>query len=207
MGFSTRVGRPGERGFDTIEIISAAAAKALAASGFSFAVRYAETITRGELEALTGAGLGVMLAGYARVRDWSADTGRADGARVASKALAAGFPVAATLWCDQEGGVPDQPTAVAYATAWWRGATGAGSEDPGLYVGDGAGFDSGLALHTLIPFRRYWRSMSQVPNVAGRGYQVLQLYPPDQMVAGVRVDLDIIQSDYQGGLPVLCVAA
>jgi hypothetical protein len=148
-----------------------------------------------------------MLAGYARVRDWSADTGRADGARVASKALAAGFPTAATLWCDQEAGVPDQPTAVACATAWWQGATGAGAEDPGLYVGDGCGFENGAALHTHIPFRRYWRSMSQVPNVAGRGYQVLQLYPPNEVVAGVRIDQDIIQSDYEGGLPVLCVAA
>jgi hypothetical protein len=49
--------------------------------------------------------------------------------------------------------------------------------------------------------------MSEVPNAAERGYQLFQLYPPNELVAGVRIDRDIVQSDYEGGLPVLCVAA
>jgi hypothetical protein len=118
-----------------------------------------------------------------------------------------GFPPEATLWCDQEDGVPSEAVAVEYASAWWLGATTAGSRDPGLYVGAGSGFQDPKVLHGGVPFRRYWRSFSQVPNVDGRGYQLLQLFPPNQLVEGVRIDRDVVQSDYLGGLPILCVAA
>jgi len=49
--------------------------------------------------------------------------------------------------------------------------------------------------------RRYWRSFSEVPNVAGRGYQLIQLFPDDQEVLGPgrgRFDLNAAQSDYFG---------
>jgi hypothetical protein len=207
MTFATRIAQPGEQGFDTITVIDAEAARALVDAGFDFAIRYADSITFAELDVLTGVGLGVMLAGLARTHGWSADSGASDGARVSAKALAVRFPPAATLWCDQEDGVPDEVTAIAYATGWWRGATKEGAQDPGLYVGSGSGFQNAAALHRDVPFRRYWRSMSQVPNVAVRGYQLLQLFPPNELVAGIRVDRDVVQSDYHGGLPVLCVAA
>jgi hypothetical protein len=56
-----------------------------------------------------------------------------------------------------------------------------------------------------LPFRRYWRSLSQVPNVDVRGYQLIQLFPDDVTVAGVRVDLDVVQSDCLQNRPVWIV--
>jgi hypothetical protein len=44
-----------------------------------------------------------------------------------------------------------------------------------------------------------------VPNVDVRGYQMIQLFPDDVIVAGVRVDLDVVQSDYLQNRPVWAV--
>jgi hypothetical protein len=60
---------------------------------------------------------------------------------------------------------------------------------------------SGRGLFEALSFTRYWRSLSQVSNVDVRGYQMVQLFPDDQFVAGVEVDLDVIQSDYLGSRP------
>jgi hypothetical protein len=45
-------------------------------------------------------------------------------------------------------------------------------------------------------------NISLVPNVDVRGYQMLQLFPDDVTVGGVRVDLDVVQSDYLRNRPV-----
>jgi hypothetical protein len=76
--------------------------------------------------------------------------------------------------------------------------------DPGLYVGAGVPLTSDELFHE-VPFRRYWRSFSQVPNVDVRGYQMIQLFPGDVAVAGVRVDVDVVQSDYLRNRPVWVV--
>jgi hypothetical protein len=56
-------------------------------------------------------------------------------------------------------------------------------------------------------FARYWRSFSAVENIEKRGYQMLQLFPGNQLVAGVPVDLDVVQSDYLGSRPVWAFAS
>jgi hypothetical protein len=141
---------------------------------------------------------------YARTRGWSAESGRADGAAAARNALAVGVPPEATLWCDLEGRIHGAEAAIAYATNWHAAATEGGIADPGLYVGAGVPLTSEQLFHDL-PFRRYWRSLSQVPNVDVRGYQLIQLFPDDVVVAGVRVDLDVTQSDYLQNRPVWVV--
>jgi hypothetical protein len=168
---------------------------------------YVENFSVSEFERLTKAGLGVMLTGFARTHVWSAETGAEDGQRIAAAALALGFPAEATLWDDLEDGVPSEILAGAYATAWWLAAVREGSRDPGIYVGAGSGFEDPTALHKAVPFRRYWRSFSEVPNVAVRGYQMIQLFPPNQLVGGVRIDMNVVQSDYLGGLPVVAISA
>jgi hypothetical protein len=207
MAFTTRTAQPRELGFDTIAVLNDANASDLAAAGFAFAVRYVENFTTAEFERLTNAGLGVMLTGFARTHGWSAETGTEDGQRLAVSALALGFPPDATLWNDQEDGVPSELIASAYATAWWLAAAREGVRDPGLYVGAGSGFEDPNVLHKSVPFRHYWRSFSDVPNVAVRGYQMIQLFPPNDLVAGVRIDGNVVQSDYLRGLPVLAIAA
>jgi hypothetical protein len=202
-------------GFDTIAKIDADAAARLANAGLCFAVRYVglggagpRDLDGSELDALTGAGLAVMAVQYARTGDWGAAAGRDDGRAAARNALAAGLPPDATLWCDAEGAITSADTAIAYSAAWYEAATAEGCTDLGVYVG--AGFAPPLSdseLFHALPFRRYWRSLSQVQNVATRGYQMVQLFPDDQVIAGVRVDLDVVQSDYLGCRPRWAVKA
>jgi hypothetical protein len=196
-------------GFDTIAKINAPAAVRLAGTGLRFAVRYVGLLTRSpgsldalELDGLTAAGLAVMGVQYARTAGWSAEAGRLDGEAAARNALAAGLPLDTTIWCDMEGAIPDAAVAIAYGTGWHEGATAAGINDPGLYVGSGLAppLTEAELFHSL-PFRRYWRSFSAVNNVQTRGYQMLQLFPGDQVVAGVQVDLDVAHSDYLGSRP------
>jgi hypothetical protein len=198
MAFVSRPLRVRELGFDTIEVVTLAQAQALRALDFTFGVRYVETFTLTELETLTGEGIDVMLTGYARTRGWSVQTGGADGARIAAAALHVGFPLDATLWNDQEDGVPGEAAAVDYASAWWEACHNEGIVDPGIYVGAGSGFVDPVILHRKIPFRHYWRSFSQVPNVDGRGYQLLQLFPPNESAGGANIDSSVAQSDYLG---------
>ncbi|HZU83816.1 MAG TPA: hypothetical protein VE987_12905 [Polyangiaceae bacterium] len=208
MSLTTRRLQPREVGFDTVDLFSEAQAKTMVAAGLTFCVQYVDTMTRDRLAMLTGAGLAVMLTGYARTTGWSSDAGLEDGKRIAGKALACDFPSDASLWFDQEDGVPSESVAIAYATGCWNGATTEGIADPGLYNGAGSGFVTPATLHGAIPFRRYWRSLSQVENVAVRGYQLLQLFPPNEIgPAGFRVDWDVVQSDYLGGLPRAAIAA
>jgi hypothetical protein len=79
--------------------------------------------------------------------------------------------------------------------------------NPGVYVGAGVAppLSESELFHSL-PFQRYWRSFSAVNNVQARGYQLLQLYPGDQVIAGVQVDLDVVQTDYLGSRPCWAVA-
>jgi hypothetical protein len=198
-------------GFDTITKLDGATATRLASAGLAFGVRYVglgnpgpDDLDAGELEAVTDAGLGVMAVQYARTKGWSAATGRADGQAAARNALAAGVLAEATLWCDLEGRLPSAEVAIAYAVQWYEAAVNAGMPDPGLYVGAGVPLTSEELFHQL-PFRRYWRSFSQVPNVDVRGYQLIQLFPGDVTVAGVRVDLDVVQSDFLRNRPVWVV--
>jgi hypothetical protein len=196
-------------GFDTLTKIDADAASRLSASGLRFAVRYVAlgapsrvTLDAVELEFLTSAGLGVMAVQFARTSGWTATTGEADGRWAARNALAAGMPPETTLWCDLEGALPNAGAALDYAAAWYAAATKEGMGDPGVYVG--AGFAPPVTESVLfhaLPFRRYWRSLSAVPNVEQRGYQMVQLFPANQIIEGVQVDLDVVQSDYFGDRP------
>ena len=194
-------------GFDTIARLEPAAAGRLAAAGLAFAVSYVSLREGGpgpldaaHVELLAGAGLRVMPVQFARTSGWSAKSGQADGAAAARNALAVGLPPGVTLWCDLEGAIPSADIAIAYANAWVEAATAAGAEDPGLYVGAGLPL-TGDELFERLAVRRYWRSFSAVPNIARRGYQMLQLFPGDQLVEGIRVDLDVVQSDYFGDRP------
>jgi hypothetical protein len=200
-------------GFDTIAKIDAAAAQRLVSAGLRFAVRYVslgrpspEALDALELDLLARAGLGVMAVQFARVADWNSVTGRADGEAAARGAIAAGLPPETTVWCDMEGAIPNAELAIAYGNGWYDGATSGGIADPGVYVGAGLAppLTEAELFHSL-PFRRYWRSFSAVNNVQTRGYQMLQLFPGDQSIAGVEVDLDVLQTDYLGSRPVWAV--
>ena len=76
----------------------------------------------------------------------------------------------------------------------WADTISAAGFTPGLYVGA----NCGMTAEELYQLRvtRYWRSMSLVPTPQC-GFVMSQLYPTTT-VAGVGVDIDVPQQDWQG---------
>lgn len=191
-----------EVGIDTLDALGAAnKAGAFKGTGLSFAMIYVERATPAIVWSFLQAQVDLCFVSEARVSGWSAAAGEEDGKRAAAKLLSLGVPGAVSLGCDMEGGVPDEPTAIAYANGWYSAARaeGLGEDAPDLYVGSGSGFSSPQTLFHKIGFRRYHRSLSIVPNVDERDYCCLQLFPGNQMLFGVEVDFDVMQQDKLGG--------
>jgi hypothetical protein len=199
---NTRAALVREVGFDTLDALGAADhAGQLRATGLTFAMIYVEKTTKRIVQVLLQAGIDVCFLSEARIAEWSADSGAEDGKRAASLMLSLGVPGAVSLGCDMEAGVPDEPTAVAYANSWYNAAVseGLGVDAPDLYVGAGSGFVSSDVLYEKVHFRRYFRSESIVPNVSVRDYCCYQLFPGNQELFGVETDFDVTQHDKLGG--------
>lgn len=191
----------GAIGVDTITRLDKVSAFRLHSSGIGFAVRYVESLGKRELAAILNSGMAVMGVGYSRRAGWhpSAALGLHDGATVASHAKAAGMLPNTTLWCDLEGIGGNATQTAEYANAWWKIIQDTGFT-AGVYVGDGVPLTSDELYHALA-FKHYWKSASTVPEVAVRGYQMVQQTPLDITLDGVRVDRDVIQVDAKGEVP------
>jgi hypothetical protein len=199
---NTRSALVREVGFDTLNVASAAAnAARLRSTGLTFAMVYVEKASRAMVLDLLQNQIDVCFLSEARVRGWSAETGAQDGQRAAAAMLALGVPANVSLGCDMEAGVPDEPTAIAYANGWYQAARveGLAVEAPDLYVGADSGFVSADNLYYRVDFRRYHRSGSIVPNISVRNYCCYQLTPFDQVVMSVQLDYDVMQVDAKGG--------
>ena len=192
---------PGQIGVDLDSPLSAKQCHDLqAARACSFAVRYLSELTAIEAEAITGAGWGLMGVTHPRATV-SGTFGDADGVSSASHARAVGLPQGIHLWLDLESWQGD---AVGYVNAWAAQVKTAG------YL---AGLYNGFAASPLNPdelfdlaVTGYWESCSEVPVVAHAGYMMNQLTPPDLVIAGTLVDLDVVRGDRKGRLPVAAFA-
>jgi len=147
---------------------------------------------------ILNSGLALMPVQHTRAAGWYPERslGQEDGREAASFADAIGFPAGVSLWCDLEGvnTAAHAQEVIADCRGWYE-AVRAGGYSPGLYVGAGT-LLSGQQLFEL-PFHHYWRSSSRVPNIASRGYQLVQLSPSIQL-NGISVDLDIAVPDEKG---------
>lgn len=197
----------GALGVDTVATITRPQALSLAKHGYSFVVRYLGGITAGEVADIFFAGLALMLVGYSRSVGWlpTAALGSSDGVSAVAHLKALALPKGLTVWCDLEGMGGTAADTVAYAEAWGEQVNAAGYV-PGVYVGAGIPLDS-QQLYALNNIHAYWHSCSEVPNVDRCGYQMYQLNPPniifakDAGVAALAVDIDVIQQDHAGRLP------
>lgn len=193
-------------GFDTVATITPSLARGLRAAGMRFAVRYLGSLTADEADAILGAGLALMPVTYAGVFD--------GGAAVYS-ARVAGIAPGTTVWLDLEA---QKIQAINTWTAVeitlkvnaWAKAVRAGGFDAGLYVGAGAMLTSGELYRLAVD--RYWHSLSRVVDRLGNiaepdcGWSMYQLYP-SKPVAGVLVDVNVVQEDFRGRVPTWTVAS
>jgi hypothetical protein len=196
------------KGFDAnSRIVSVAVAQAFKQSGFSFCLRYlSHTAQQGSGDLSTAeaihilqGGLPLMPVQHVRLSGWSPSQslGTQDGQFAAQHANAIGFPSGVNVWCDLEGvannvGAQD---VISYCNAWFDAVHGAGFV-PGIYVGANA-ILSGQQLRQNLKFQHYWKSLSHVPPIPIRGYQMIQT--AGGTVHGIAIDNNMTQTDNQGG--------
>lgn len=197
--------RPHARGIDTVQVLDMAACHFLVRAGIDFVVRYLHgrySVDREEVNRILCSGLALMLVTPSRAPGWtpSGELGARDGQMALDWLADQSIPRGATVWLDLEGCVGPAGETASWVNAWSRAVVGNGYQ-AGLYVGaDPGGLDS-EALWRLPLVTRYWRSGSRVPEPAERGWCMQQLRPLDVMLGPIRVDHDVIEADYRGGLP------
>jgi hypothetical protein len=196
----------GAFGFDANTVLTPSLAQQFSALGYRFCFRYvsrgpesASDLSSQEASDILASGLALMPVQHVRAAGWSptGDLGQQDGGGAAANAAAVGFPAAVNVWCDLEGvaaGTAAQAV-IDYCQAWFD-AVAAGGYLPGLYVG-AAAILTGQQLLDL-PFQHDWRSQSKVPDIPRRGYQLIQLFP-SITVNGIGIDVDVMQTDEEGG--------
>ncbi len=207
---------PGIRGFDTDTVLNQTSARAFAANGFHFAIRYLSRVTPGaagdlteaETKTILDAGLALMAVQHCALRGWTPTEalGERYGAAAAANAALAGLPRGINLWLDLEGVKPDAPPAdvIAYCNAWHVAVAAAGYL-PGLYIGAGQVL-TGDQLYFDLRFAYYWKPVSAyVPDVAVRGQCMTQTMNPSFVLGGVSYDEDVTETDAGGNTPVWAV--
>lgn len=194
------------KGFDTDTKMTAETAAAFFNDGYVFCVRYlsrgtesASDLSYDEASAILSAGLALMPVQHVPEAGWepSAALGSRYGGAAVGDAQGVGFPAGVNLWCDLEGIAPGAGAGdvIAYCNAWYAAVLQAGYI-PGLYVG-ACCLLTGAQLYQL-PFKHYWKSESDVPMVATRGYQMVQT-PDGAEVNQISIDQDMAQADNLGG--------
>lgn len=186
--------RPFALGVDTVVPLAPYAA-ALKSAGMSFAVRYLGSVSGEEVRTILAAGLAFMPVTYAKAYS---GMGAINQLRMLS------LPEGCTVWLDLEGETSAPPDIIAKVNAW-AGQIQAGGYEAGLYVGAGCVLTSEELYGLKVT--RYWDSCSVELDRYGRraapkcDFCCVQLRPYNTTVAGVVVDVDVIQRDASGRLP------
>lgn len=190
-------------GVDCITTLDAVRCKGLVGAGMRFACRYLGSLTVAERDVILASGMGISPVTYGRT-SWdglSSGAGIVDGGVDLAHLTDAGIPSGATVWIDLEG-VPSS-TSAADVEAWVDARSyrlKKAGYDVGLYIGAAPGL-SGDQAYSLPNVDRYWRSLSRVPEPTC-GFSLLQLFPTT-MIAGTSVDVDCVQQDWHGRLPIM----
>jgi hypothetical protein len=193
-------------GIDTITNLDTVHATALKDAGFKFAIRYLGSVTAAELAILLDAGLSFMPVTYSRPGGWTptAEMGTQDGQNDIQQLKALGILTGCTVWIDLEGVSLATPANI--VSEWINNRAAvmkAAGFDVGVYVGVNDVL-SGPQLYAIPNVNRYWKSASDVPTPTC-GFCLLQLFPTTT-VAGISVDVNVVQQDWEGRLPMVVSA-
>lgn len=185
-------------GCDTLATLTAPDFARLRAAGIVWRAGYIDHVTPTELEAQLAAGIAFAPVTYAL---------ELDAAHILARLEVLGVPKGVTVWLDIERvkDALDAADITARINACSKALVAAGYQ-AGVYVGAGCPLDE-AALFALPYVSRYWHSCSDVPRVRARGYCMHQHRPNDVIVEGEDVDVDTVEPDYKGGLPVFAIAA
>ena len=203
------------RGFDTDTKLSRSVAQSFYDEGYRFCCRYLSLsleersdLTNEEANDILDVGLALMPVQHVLSPGWEPNgkLGKVHGENAATNADTVGFPPKVNVWCDLEGihaGTSAQ-SVIDYCNNWYD-AVAAYGYLPGLYVGANS-ILTGKQLYESLKFQHFWKSESEVPEVAERSYQMVQYYYPET-VNGISIDKDITYIDKKGGQPQWLVRA
>ncbi|NES00670.1 MAG: DUF1906 domain-containing protein [Symploca sp. SIO1B1] len=176
------------QGFDTADNVSLETAKKFYQDNYRFCLRYipnstyppGNDLTEEEAKDILLGGLALMVVQHVRGTHWIANgaLGQQDGEKAATWCQnQVKLPPKVSVWCDLETmeNAKDHALVIDYCREWYHAVYNAGYT-PGLYVGAGVKLSS-EQLYDL-PFQNYWKSVSSVPAVYERGYQMVQNNSP-----------------------------
>ncbi len=204
---TVQIAAPNLSGFDTDTVINAQQAAAFITAGYSFCIRYlslsngqnTNDLSFNEASVILNAGLALSAVQHVLNPGWvpSTSLGTTYGTNAAANAASIGLPQGMNLWCDLEGvatGTSAQQV-IDYCNSWYNSVAAAGYV-PGIYVGANC-ILTGSQLYEDLSFQHYWKSLSNVPEIPNRGYQMIQTL--GSPVSGVSIDNDATQNDQKGG--------
>ena len=207
MSYKIQTALPALKGFDADSKITASKAMEFFEKGYRFCVRYlsrlenesATDLTSEEVAAILSSGLALSAVQHVQMPVWSpsASLGKTYGIDAVDHAKAVGLIPGMNIWLDLEGmaNTASETDVIAYCQNWYDIVFHNGFI-PGLYVGARDILNS-ETLYTALSFQHYWKSLSHVPKVYKRGFQMIQ--QETKVVGGIGIDEDVTQLDELGG--------
>jgi hypothetical protein len=155
-------------------------------------------------------GMPILLVTFSRASGWvpSSSEGQVDGAGDVERATSLGAPPTVHIMSDLEGCSGTVQTTEDWANAR-GGAQKAAGYSPGIYVAAGQALQ-GVELSSLVQ-TSYWQGLSVLTAPgAPPGYTIepscgwgIRQLPHTVTLAGVNLDVNVIQYDWRGRLPTL----
>jgi hypothetical protein len=198
---------PNLLGFDTDTVVSASQAAYFKSKGYSFCIRYLSRnspqqsgdLCFNEANDILNSGLALSAIQHVSSPGWipTRRLGTTYGKNAASNAQSLGLPLGMNIWCDLEGVASGTSPndIIAYCNEWYDAVCNVGYI-PGIYVGANCVL-TGEELYDNLLFAHYWQSLSNVPAIPTRGYQLVQSLEED-LIDGLSIDNDTTQNDELG---------
>ena len=200
------------KGIDCNTKITPALAEAIKQKGYEFVIRYVGRlkqatfdIDKKEVDIILSAGLKLGIVQHSPGKPGllpSKDLGTIYGSNAAGFAKGSGYKESCIIYLDLEDVNKDyskrQQDIIDYCNAWYDQVLKAGYV-PGIYVGFNT-FLTGDQLYTKLKFQHYWKSLSNVPDVTKRGYEMIQT--AGDPIDGMAIDVNTVTGDKLGNSPV-----
>jgi len=184
------------KGIDTIQPISVKNALDLQDRGIEFVVRYVNSISQAEIDGLLHAKMPFMLVTFAKEYNF---------AQLYDRLKLLNIPSQATVYFDLEAEKAENVPQIIKKSNNIARMLKSADKIPGLYYGAGLQLTSSELYQ--LEFTRYWESCSKELDRFNKESSprcdpcMIQLYPPNQDLCGLKVDYDVVQMDFNNRLP------
>ena len=199
------------KGIDCNCKLTAATAKIVKEAGYEFVIRYVGRlkqasfdIDKSETDVILKAGLKLGIVQHCPDKPGilpSKELGTEYGSNAAKFAKESGYKEGCIIYLDLEdvnsGYRNRKQEIIDYCNYWYNEVLKAGYI-PGIYIGFNVWL-TGEELYHKIKYKHYWKSLSKVPNIPNRGYEMIQT--AGNPIAGFSIDVNTVTGDKKGNFP------